>query len=414
MTKQDHQKALEWLFTQIPNYQNDGIKAYKPGLENIHQLCAYFNHPQQQLKMIHIAGTNGKGSTSNMLASVLQEEGYNIGLYTSPHLIHFTERIKVNGKNADAEFVFDFIQKLRKIPQDIQASFFEFTTVMAFEYFRLKKVDFAIIEVGLGGRLDATNIISPILTAITNISLDHTQTLGNSLEEITREKAGIIKAGVPIVSGDKNPIVKDIIQHTADRVRAKFVDASLFGAELKSDLKGIYQKNNIKVVQALTEELRLQNISVSEESLTNGLLKVHQNTYFMGRWFEYTQIPLTICDTGHNQAGLEYVFEQLNSYHQHKHIVLGFVNDKNIDEVIPLLPKNEDFYFVKPSTPRGRHPREYENILQQENLKYKIFNNVQEGYLLAKENCLPGEMIFIGGSNFVVGDFLEKNLVINE
>ncbi|WP_336665032.1 folylpolyglutamate synthase/dihydrofolate synthase family protein [Elizabethkingia meningoseptica] len=414
MTKQEYQEALEWLFVQMPNYQNDGIKAYKPGLDNIIKLCQYFNNPQDKLKMIHIGGTNGKGSTSNMLASVLQEEGYKTGLYNSPHLVNFTERIKVNGINADEEFVFNFIQKLKNLPEDIKPSFFEFTTIMAFEYFHQQNVDIAIIEVGLGGRLDATNIISPILSAITNVALDHTNILGNTVEEIATEKAGIIKTDVPVVSGDQNLSVKNIIQAKAHEVKAKFIDATFLSPDLESDLKGSYQKNNIKVVVALTEELRLQGISISEESLKNGLLNVHRNTNFIGRWFEYSQAPLTICDTGHNQAGLEYVFHQLETYSQPKHIVLGFVNDKKIDEVIPLLPKKEKFYFVKPSIQRGRNPQEYEDLIQKENLNYQIFNDVQSGYLAALENCKNDEMIFIGGSNFVIGDFLEKNLAVRQ
>lgn len=283
MTKQEYQEALEWLFVQMPNYQNDGIKAYKPGLDNIIKLCQYFNNPQDKLKMIHIGGTNGKGSTSNMLASVLQEEGYKTGLYNSPHLVHFTERIKVNGINADEEFVFNFIQKLKNLPEDIKPSFFEFTTIMAFEYFHQQNVDIAIIEVGLGGRLDATNIISPILSAITNVALDHTNILGNTVEEIATEKAGIIKTGVSVVSGDQNLSVKNIIQAKAHEVKAKFIDATFLSPDLESDLKGSYQKNNIKVVVALTEELRVQGISISEESLKNGLLNVHRNTNFIGR-----------------------------------------------------------------------------------------------------------------------------------
>ncbi|MCT4214586.1 bifunctional folylpolyglutamate synthase/dihydrofolate synthase [Elizabethkingia anophelis] len=414
MTKSEYQEALEWLFVQMPNYQTDGIKAYKPGLDNIIRLCEYFGNPQNELKMIHIGGTNGKGSTSNMLASVLQEEGYKIGLYNSPHLIHFTERIKVNGKNANDEFVYNFIQKLKNLPEEIKPSFFEFTTIMAFEYFRQQKVDYAIIEVGLGGRLDATNIILPILTAITNVALDHTNILGNTKEEIATEKAGIIKAGIPVVSGDENPSVRNIIQQKTNELNAKFIDATSLNPELDSDLKGAYQKNNIRVVLALVEELRLQNISISEESLKKGLLHVHKNTNFIGRWFEFSKSPLTICDTGHNQAGLEYVFNQLKTYSQSKHIVLGFVNDKNIDDVIPLLPKNEKFYFVKPSIHRGRNPQEYEDLIKKENLNYQIFNDVQSGYLAAKENCTADEIIFIGGSNFVVGDFLEKNLAVHE
>lgn len=410
MTDQQYKEAIEWLFVQAPNYQVDGQKAYKPGLENITKLCAFFNNPQNKIKCIHIGGTNGKGSTSNMLSSVLQEAGYKIGLYNSPHLIDFTERIKVNGKNCDKKFVYHFIQKLKKLPQDIRPSFFEYTTIMAFEYFYKQNVDFAIIEVGLGGRLDSTNIIQPLVSAITNVQLDHQNILGNTIEEIAGEKAGIIKNNIPIISGDENEVVKNIIKAKADKEIAAFIDASLFKTELKSDLKGNYQEKNIKVVLGLIEELRKQDFNISDENIEAGLLKVHQNTGFIGRWFEFSQNPLTICDTGHNQAGLEQVFNQLNSIKKHKHIVLGFVNDKKIDEVMTLLPGNSEFYFAKPSINRGRHPQDYEDLLIDAKISYKIFDSVQEAYLSAKQECTDKEMIFIGGSNFVVGDFLEKNL----
>lgn len=410
MTDQQYKEAVEWLFVQAPNYQIDGQKAYKPGLENITKLCEYFGNPQEKIKCIHIGGTNGKGSTSNMLASVLQEAGYKTGLYNSPHLIDFTERIKVNGENCDKEFVFEFIQKLRNLPEDIRPSFFEFTTIMAFEYFYQQNVDFAIIEVGLGGRLDSTNIIKPLVSAITNVQLDHQNILGNTIEEIAGEKAGIIKKNIPIVSGDENISVKNIIKTKADKEKALFIDATLLKTTLKSDLKGNYQKKNIRVVVALIDELRKLNFTISDENVETGLLKVHQNTGFIGRWFEFSQNPLTICDTGHNQAGLEQVFAQLNSIDRHKYIILGFVNDKKIDEVMTLLPNNSDFYFAKPSINRGRHPKEYEDLLIAAKINYKIFDSVQEAYLSAKEECTNQEIIFIGGSNFVVGDFLEKNL----
>ncbi|WP_347218840.1 folylpolyglutamate synthase/dihydrofolate synthase family protein [Chryseobacterium sp.] len=414
MTNEQYQEAIDWLFVQMPNYQIDGQKAYKPGLDNITKLCAYFGNPQEKIKCIHVGGTNGKGSSSNMLASILQEAGYKVGLYNSPHLIDFTERIKVDGKNCNKEFVFDFIQKLKNIPEDIRPSFFEFTTIMAFEYFYQQKVDFAIIEVGLGGRLDSTNIIKPLISAITNVQLDHQNILGDTIEEIASEKAGIIKKNVPIISGDENETVKTIIREKAVKEDAPFIDATLIYTDLTSDLKGNYQQKNIRVVLAIVEELRNLHVNITDQNLEKGLLNVHQNTGFIGRWFEFSKEPLTICDTGHNQAGLEHVFSQLNSIDKHKHIILGFVNDKKIDEVMGLLPGNSEFYFAKPSINRGRHPEDYENLLQEAKILYKIFNSVQEAYLSAKEQCTSEEMIFIGGSNFIVGDFLEKNLEFKE
>ena len=414
MTNVQYQEAVEWLFVQAPNYQIDGQKAYKPGLGNITKLCAFFDNPKDKIKCIHIGGTNGKGSTSNMISSVLQESGYKTGLYNSPHLIDFTERIKVNGKNCDKEFVYNFILKLKKLPEDILPSFFEFTTIMAFEYFAQQKVDIAIIEVGLGGRLDSTNIIKPLVAAITNVQLDHQNILGDTFEEIAFEKAGIIKSNTPIIFGDDNETVKNIIKDKAAKENAPFIDATILKTELKSDLKGNYQNKNIKVVLCLVEELRKLNYLFSDKNIEKGLLNVHQNTGFIGRWFEFSQNPLTICDTGHNQAGLESVFEQLNSIEKHKHVVLGFVNDKKIDDVMSLLPKNSKFYFAKPSINRGRHPQDYEDLLIDAKIFYKIFDSVQEAYLSAKQECTNKEMIFIGGSNFVVGDFLEKNLEICE
>lgn len=414
MTNEQYQKAIDWLFIQAPNYQIDGQKAYKPGLENITKLCAFFDNPQEKIRCIHIGGTNGKGSTSNMLASVLQEAGYKTGLYNSPHLIDFTERIKVNGKNCDKEFVFNFIQKLKQLPADIRPSFFEFTTIMAFEYFYQQQVDFAVIEVGLGGRLDSTNIIKPLAAAITNVQLDHQNILGNTIEEIAREKSGIIKPGIPVVSGDDNEAVKNIIREKANHENTSFIDASLIKTDLESDLKGNYQKRNIKVVLALIGELRKLNVSVSDENIEQGLLNVHKNTGFIGRWFEFSKNPLTICDTAHNQAGLEQVFDQLNSINKRKHVILGFVNDKKIDEVMKLLPARSEFYFAKPDIPRGRAPKEYEDLLIKAKINYKIFDSVQDAYLSAKQQCTKDEMIFVGGSNFVVGEFLEKNLLISE
>ncbi|WP_144283130.1 bifunctional folylpolyglutamate synthase/dihydrofolate synthase [Chryseobacterium echinoideorum] len=414
MTNEQYQEAVEWLFVQAPNYQIDGEKAYKPGLDNIRKLCAFFGNPQDKIKCVHIGGTNGKGSTSNMLASVLQESGYKTGLYNSPHLIDFTERIKVNGKNCDKQFVVDFIQKLQHLPEDIQPSFFEFTTIMAFEYFYRQKVDFAIIEVGLGGRLDSTNIITPLVSAITNVQLDHQNILGNTIEEIAFEKAGIIKNNIPVIFGDDNEVVKSIIKAKAEKENSLLIDATHIEADLKSDLEGSYQVKNIKVVLALIEELKKLGVLISEQNIEKGLLNVQRNTGFIGRWFEFSKNPLIICDTGHNQAGLEYVFQQLENIDKHKHVILGFVNDKKIDEVMALLPENSRFYFAKPAIHRGRHPKDYEDLLLKTKINYKIFDSVQEAYLSAKQDCRESEMIFVGGSNFVVGEFLEKNLEISK
>lgn len=411
MTSQDYKDAVDWLFLQAPNYQRDGSSAYKPGLENIKKLCDFFGNPQDKIKTIHIGGTNGKGSTSNMLASVLQESDYKIGLYNSPHLVDFTERIKVNGENCDKEFVYEFIQKLKQLPSEIQPSFFEFTTIMAFEYFYKKNVDFAIIEVGLGGRLDSTNIIKPLISAITNVQLDHQDLLGETIEEIAFEKAGIIKEKIAVISGDEKDSVKEIIINKAKELNSEFIDATTIETSLESDLKGKYQKKNIRVVLALIDEFRKQGLTISDENVKSGLLNVYNNTYFIGRWFEFSKNPLTICDTGHNKDGLIEVFGQLKEYSLQKHIVLGFVTDKKIEDVLALLPKDDRYYFVKPAVNRGRNPGTYEDLLKKSKISYKIFQTVQEGYLSAKQNCTADEMIFIGGSNFVVGEFLEKNLL---
>ncbi|TXF76064.1 bifunctional folylpolyglutamate synthase/dihydrofolate synthase [Chryseobacterium sp.] len=410
MTNKDYQEAVEWLFVQAPNYQIDGKKAYKPGLQNITELCAFFGNPQDKIKTIHIGGTNGKGSVSNMLSSVLQEAGYVVGIYNSPHLIDFTERIKVNGKNCDKAFVYEFIQKLKKLPTGIRPSFFEFTTIMAFEYFYQRKVDFAIIEVGLGGRLDSTNIIHPIVTAITNVALDHQNILGDTVEKIAIEKSGIIKEDTPVISGDENETVKNIIRHKAEEKNSSFIDVTGWKTDLASDLKGNYQKKNIKVVLGLTKELHKQGVQIAENHIETGLLNVQKNTGFLGRWYEFSKNPLTICDTAHNQAGLSEVFAQLNSIPDYKHVILGFVKDKDIDEVLRILPQNAQFYFVKPYVNRGRDPHDYEDLLKKSKINYTIFDHLDDAYLSAKQNVKSAEMIFIGGSNFVVGEFLEKNL----
>lgn len=410
MTNQQYEEALNWLFAQLPNYQTDGKNAYKPGFDNILKLCDLFGNPQKNLQMIHIGGTNGKGSTTNMLASVLQECGYKIGLYNSPHLIDFTERVKINGVNCDKKFVYGFIQKLKNLPEDIKPSFFEFTTVMAFEYFAQNKVDFALIEVGLGGRLDSTNIITPILTAITNVALDHQDLLGETLEEIAAEKAGIIKFEIPIVSGEESAAIKNILKNKATKEKSPFIDATEISSDLESDLQGNYQKKNIRVVLGLIQELNKQGLNISTENIINGLLQVQKNTNFLGRWFIFSKKPPIICDTAHNLAGLSLVFDQLNAIKSFKHMILGFVAEKKIEDVLKILPKNSIYYFVKPDNNRGRNPTEYEHLLKKEKIKYKIFSKIQDAYLFARQELKKDDIIFIGGSNFVVGEFLQNNL----
>ncbi|SEG15459.1 dihydrofolate synthase / folylpolyglutamate synthase [Halpernia humi] len=409
-TEEQYQKDLNWLFAQLPNYQLQGQNAYKPGLENIKKLCDFFGNPQESLKMIHIGGTNGKGSTSNMMASVLQEAGFKTGLYTSPHLVDFTERIKINGENCDKEFVFNFIQKLKKIPSEIQPSFFEFTTIMAFEYFKENKVDFAVIEVGLGGRLDSTNIIKPLITAITNVDKDHQNLLGNTVSEIAFEKAGIIKENIPIISGTENPEVLEIFKKKAIEKSAEFIDATKLTNAYKSDLKGNYQEKNIKVVLGIVQNLRKLNVQIPEEALQNGLLNVQKNTGFLGRWTIFSENPKTILDTAHNLAGLEMVFQQLEGFKTKKHLILGFVKDKALDDILKILPKNSDYYFIKPNLERGRNPKEYEADLKKYEINYKIFQSLSEAYLFALQNIKKDEILYIGGSNFVVGEFLENSL----
>lgn len=406
----EYQEALNWLFAQAPNYQIDGKKAYKPGLDNIKKLCAHFGNPQNELQMIHVAGTNGKGSTTHMLASILVASGYKVGQYNSPHLIDFTERIKVQGQKASEDFVYRFIQKLKELPNDIRPSFFEFTTVMAFVYFKEMQVDYAIIEVGLGGRLDSTNLIDPILCAITNVALDHMDILGDTVEKIATEKAGIIKPGIPIVSGEDNESIKVIFKEMAKEKEAPFIDATAFDPSLETDLKGSYQKKNIKVVYALVEELRKLGLEISDSNLREGLLNVQTSTHFLGRWQEYSTEPLVILDTGHNHAGLKEVFAQLDEIKRFKHIVLGFVKDKKIEEVLEILPENASYHFVRPAITRGRDPKEYEDLLIKSGISYRIFDSVEAGYLAAIKEVTTSEMIFIGGSNFVVGEFLQKNL----
>lgn len=406
----DYLASINWLFEQTPNYETMGVGGYKPGLDNINALCEHFGNPEKHLKMIHIGGTNGKGSSCHMLSSVLQESGYKVGLFCSPHLVDFRERIKVNSSLCDAQFVFDFIQKLKNIPKTIQPSFFEFSTMMAFEYFKLQKVDYAIIEVGLGGRLDSTNIITPLLTGITNVDLDHQNLLGHDILSIAHEKAGIIKANVPLVIGETHIEVQNVFVEKALSLNSPYFLSEPNNTE--SDLKGKYQSKNIGFVLKIIEVLNTLGFMIPEKSIEIGFKNVIKNTQFMGRWSVLSQEPLLICDTAHNLAGMQQVLDQLNAIPMKKHFILGFVNDKKIDELLELLPKKDNYYFVKPQNLRGQDPKKYKELLEIAKINYLFFETTWEAYLFAIQELMKNEMIFVGGSNFIVGDFLKKYLEI--
>ena len=388
-------------------YQLQGSTAYKKDLTNAFLLVKHLDNPHNKLRCIHVAGTNGKGSTSHMLASILQEAGYKVGLYTSPHLKDFRERIKINGTEISEDFVCDFIKSNKFFFEENDMSFFEMTVGLAFDYFAKEKVDIAIIEVGMGGRLDATNVITPLLSVITNIGLDHTQFLGNTLEAIAGEKAGIIKPNIPVVIGEYTPETKPVFE-----AKAKENEAQLFFASdtiqetYPSDLLGDYQVHNKKTVLQTIALLNSQKeFQVSEENIKKGLLQVVQNTALLGRWQQLGEAPKVICDTAHNKNGLEIVMKQIQKEkYDHLHLVLGVVNDKDLNEILPLFPKEAIYYFCKPNIPRGLDA----NILQEKaaafQLKGMVYNSISEAYKKALSNASNTDLIFVGGSTFVVAE----------
>lgn len=412
MTSSEYQSALEWLYSRVPNYQEIGAGAYKPGLENIKKLCEYFGNPQEKFKNIHVAGTNGKGSVCHMLSSVLQKNGYKTGLYTSPHLVNFTERAKINGQEIPESWVYAFILRLKNLPEEIRPSFFEFTTVMAFTWFAEQEVDIAVIETGLGGRLDATNILSPIITVITSIDLDHQDLLGETLEDICKEKAGIIKPNTPVVSGVIQAELKKIIQMTAEQNHAKYIDAEAVRIKYETDLQGWYQKQNLKTAVGILRELSNSGFPLSEEKVRKGLLQVQATANLKGRWQIMQKEPYVVCDTGHNEAGLSELIAQWESLQGKKYIILGFVKDKKVENILKQLPKSEDYHYIftRPEIQRGRNPQEYENEIIQQGVSYQFAQNVMEAYHAALKLADKKDSIFIGGSNFLVGDFLKNYL----
>jgi dihydrofolate synthase/folylpolyglutamate synthase len=395
------------MFNQLPMYQLQGASAYKKDLTNVHLLVNYLNNPQKDLKCIHVAGTNGKGSTSHMLASIFQEAGYKVGLYTSPHLKDFRERIKINGIEISEYFVCEFINKNKTFFEANELSFFEMTVGLAFEYFVKEKVDIAIIEVGMGGRLDATNIITPLVSVITNIALDHTQFLGNTLEAIAFEKAGIIKSGIPVVIGEFTPETKPVFLAKAKGTNSKIFFASeLISENYPSDLIGDYQIHNKKTVIETIKIINLQNeFDISEANIKAGLLNVVKNTGLIGRWQQLGEFPKIICDTAHNKNGLEIVMKQIQKEKfDTLHIVLGVVNDKDLDEILPLFPKNAKYYFCKPNIPRGLEAILLKEKAEEYHLSGNIYPSVTEAYIQSRNNATKNDFIFVGGSTFVVAE----------
>jgi dihydrofolate synthase/folylpolyglutamate synthase len=387
-------------------YQRVGQSAYKADLSATIQLANYLNNPEKDFKTIHVAGTNGKGSTSHMLASVFQEAGYKTGLYTSPHLKDFRERIKINGEMVPKQYVSDFVENHKPYFEKNQLSFFEMTVGLAFDYFSNDKVDIAIIEVGMGGRLDSTNIILPELSVITNIGLDHTQFLGDTLEKVAAEKAGIIKEGIPVIIGETLPETKSVFEKIASERNAEITFAeTMDAANYASDLKGSYQQKNIKTVLASLRILQQKRWNISEENIRNGLLNTLKNTGLMGRWQILNQNPKVVCDTGHNKEGLQLVMEQLSKENFKKlHIVLGVVSDKDLASVLPLFPKDAVYYFCKPNIPRGLDASLLLSKARGFGLIGEEYISVTKAYSAALKAAAANDLVFIGGSTFVVAE----------
>ncbi|KAB1067524.1 bifunctional folylpolyglutamate synthase/dihydrofolate synthase [Tamlana haliotis] len=400
--------TLEWMFSQLPMYQNQGSTAFKKDLSNTLKLAKHLNFPENNFKSIHVAGTNGKGSTSHMLASILQEAGYKVGLYTSPHLKDFKERIKINGQEVSETFVVDFIARNKPFLESESLSFFEMTVGMAFEYFSEEKVDIAVIEVGMGGRLDSTNIIRPEVSVITNIGLDHTQFLGNTLEAIAFEKGGIIKNHVPVVIGETQSETQTVFERLSDKQQSKIVFADQeVKMDYKSDLIGSYQSKNIKTVIQAIEELGEKGFCISEDQLKTGLLHVVKNTGLLGRWQILSENPKVVCDTGHNESGLKDVMNQLSKEEfDDLHIVFGVVNDKDLGSIAHLLPKNAKYYFCKPEIPRGMDASLLKEQLSAFGLVGMVYSSVNEAYKFALENAKTSDFIYVGGSTFVVAEII--------
>lgn len=423
----NYQETLNWLFSQLPMYQREGQAAYKANLDNTLALDEYFKHPHTHFKTIHVAGTNGKGSVSHMLASILQEAGYKTGLYTSPHLKDFRERIKINGEMVSEQYVIDFVEDNKDLFACIHPSFFEMTVAMAFKYFVDQQVDIAVIEVGLGGRLDSTNIITPLASVITNISFDHMALLGNTLEKIAGEKAGIIKSGIPAIVGVRDKEYDYVFEERAASVNTTLsfageqwnVEKNPEGnyhlkrssgeefCNLSCELKGDYQRKNIPTVLETIPALRAAGLQITDEQVRTGISRVITNTGLHGRWQTLAQSPLTICDTGHNIDGITEIVQQLQKcQYERLHFVIGMVNDKDVDHVLCILPKDAIYYFTKASIPRAMNEEILAEKAQAAGLHGTCYPTVATAYEAARQNATKQDMIYIGGSTFVVAEVL--------
>jgi len=438
LSAMNYNATLQYLYTQLPMFTRDGASAFKKDLTNTLELCKRLDNPQHKFKSVHVGGTNGKGSTSHLLAAVLQTAGYKTGLYTSPHLKDFRERIRINGQMISEQTVIDFVEHHKADFDEIAPSFFEMTVALAFDIFAKEKVDIAIIEVGLGGRLDSTNVITPLLSVITNIGWDHMNMLGNTLPLIAGEKAGIIKPGIPVVIGEKQPAVADVFIEKASETNSKFLfaseewivekvkaerqkvksateellefhiqskDSELKTYDLALDLPGTYQLKNIKTVLSAVNELRGQGFIISDDHIQTALKQVKILTGLHGRWETLSHNPLTICDTGHNPDGIEEVMKNIESVkYKHLHMVIGMVNDKDTGKVLPMFPKSATYYFCKPDIPRGLDAEVMKAQAETHGLIGNAYSSVKEALLSAQKNAGSDDLVFVGGSTFVVAE----------
>ncbi len=404
----NYRETLDWMFAQLPMYQRDGASAYKVDLRNTIQLASYLGNPETKFKSIHVAGTNGKGSSSHMLASILQEGGYKVGLYTSPHLKDFRERIRINGVEISEQYIIDFVSRYKSYFERNQLSFFEMTVGMAFLYFATLEVDIAIIEVGLGGRLDSTNIIIPEISVITNIGMDHVKFLGNTLTKIAGEKAGIIKKDVPVVIGKTTPETKKVFVEKAKNCNSDLYLAEKYSGQVyASDLQGDYQKENIRTVLQTISILQKQGWKIEESFISNGLSKVVINTGLLGRWQIVNEEPKVICDTAHNKDGLAKVLKQLlEERYDSLHIVLGVVDDKDLDTIVSLLPKKAKYYFSKPNISRGLDSKKLKKKALEYNLFGEEYSTVKNAYKAALQMATKSDVVYVGGSTFVVAEII--------
>ena len=407
----NYKDTLDYLYNSAPLFQQIGAGAYKEGLENTWALDEHFGHPHRSFRSIHIAGTNGKGSCSHTLAAILQEAGYKVGLYTSPHLIDFRERIRVNGQPVPEAYVIRFVEEERAFFEPLHPSFFELTTAMAFRYFAEEKVDVAVVEVGLGGRLDCTNIIRPDLCIITNISLDHVQFLGDTLEKIAGEKAGIIKPDIPVVIGETTPETRPVFQKKAEEVGAPIHFAEEEVKEVHPDweyeLKGLYQEKNRRTLWAALPLLQEGGYQISESDIQAGFAHVVELTGLMGRWQKLQEHPTVVCDTGHNVGGIQYIAEQLRrQVFRRLHIVIGMVNDKDVRGVLALLPREATYYFTQASVKRALPAGQLARLAAEAGLQGTCYPDAPSAVRAAQKESLPEDFIFVGGSSFIVADLL--------